>query len=788
MIAAPQRHVVEFHAQPARGQAGDQQFVVLEPRAGAHGQRVAAGQAHGLPFDRRLRVVLDRDQQPLVALGQARRHRAGCRVALRLGLLHLVRGQIERLTLGQDRLPGEIAAHGLIQILKPRLVRGQKRQGVAKQPRGIAAVLEDRFCSKLRGAVFLPAVRMLNAEHHQARIEIVRHILPRLRQGMNAAEQAALIQFAAQPLGQFPGHPVRFALHLLGAVLGEPGHRRLRGIPVARPVLIEVGRGAGEAAQRIAKHRRRLARQHAAELDAAVFEAPVRRGRARRRAEIDRPGHAPAGHGFAEVGHFFVEAQGQGARAVDIRLDHRGPIVGEVAGQLELHAPLVDGDVRRQNQRIAIAALPQAVDNGGHQAQHATGALEFDQRRPVAVEAVEDLRVNRVGGLDALLVIAAAALGREFLLLAAIEIGEGAGYHVAVLELRRVRERLEQPAAHDLEALFGARRAPGRFDAADHVAQTVQRFAAALAADFDIVGAGMRRSGGVGGRQADHQQTVAGQFGRLGQGLGKAELGLEAAGGQIALVVKLARIGDPFIDEDQAGAVFLEQLAQRVAGTGGLVVVGGDTRIGGLAPQLPGQLAPQRAHHRAVALGYRIAGRDLVADQHDAAHGGQFFGLCFLQDGIDAGKFERIDAREQVVQGQHRVSLAAAEVGLKLHHRIAAPAGKAMHGPEQQPPQAFGEVGAPKKLHRVAVLVRALAEVNLPQIGGELGLLVAAAGHVPMRRDDVPPRFQRRRRGALDRAAGLPAPLAARLLVEAHAQQLHLEPLKLLRFGGRDRG
>ena len=252
--------------------------------------------------------------------------------------------------------------------------------------------------------------------------------------------------------------------------------------------------------------------------------------------------------------------------------------------------------------------------------------------------------------------------------------------------------------------------------------------------------------------------------------------------------MKLARVGDPFIDQDQAGAVFLEQFAQRIAGAGGLVVVGRDARIGGPAPQLPGQFAPQRAHHRAVALAHRIAGRDLVADQHDAARGGQLCDLGLLQDAVDAREFQRIDAGEQVVQGQHRVGFAAAEVGLKLHHRIAALVAEAAGRPDQQPLQTFGEVGAPEKLHRVAVLVRALAEVNLPQIGGELGLLVAAAGHIPMRRDDLPPRFQRRRRGALDRAPGLPAPRAARLLVEAHAQQFHLEAFEVLRLGGRHRG
>ncbi len=60
-------------------------------------------------------------------------------------------------------------------------------------------------------------------------------------------------------------------------------------------------------------------------------------------------------------------------------------------------------------------------------------------------------------------------------MLAAVEIGEGARHHVAILELRRVGEWLEQVPAHDLDALFGACRAPGGFDAPHHIAQPAMR-------------------------------------------------------------------------------------------------------------------------------------------------------------------------------------------------------------------------------------------------------------------------------------------------------------------------
>ena len=129
----------------------------------------------------------------------------------------------------------------------------------------------------------------------------------------------------------------------------------------------------------------------------------------------------------------------------------------------------------------------------------------------------------------------------------------------------------------------------------------------------------MGRARRVRGRQADHQQAVLRQLGRFGQRLGEGELGLEAARRQVALVVELARVGHPFVDQDQARPVLVEQLAQHVAGAGRLLVVGLDAGEGLLAAELPGQLAPERAHHRAVRLGDGIARRDLVAHQHHAA-------------------------------------------------------------------------------------------------------------------------------------------------------------------------
>ena len=201
-----------------------------------------------------------------------------------------------------------------------------------------------------------------------------------------------------------------------------------------RPVLVQVSRRAGHAAQGIAEHGRGLAQHHAAELHPPVLDALVGGGRGRRRAHVDGPRYPPAGGELAQIRQLAVELERQGVGPVHVLLDHRHPIVREVARQLRLHARVVDGDIGRQDQRVAVALLPQAVDHRRHQAQHAAGALEFHQGRPVRAEAVEDLGVDRVGGLDALLILGLAALRRELGLLRAVQLGEGSRHHVAVLD------------------------------------------------------------------------------------------------------------------------------------------------------------------------------------------------------------------------------------------------------------------------------------------------------------------------------------------------------------------
>ena len=179
------------------------------------------------------------------------------------------------------------------------------------------------------------------------------------------------------------------------------------------------------------------------------------------------------------------------------------------------------------------------------------------------MEPVEDLGMDGVGGPDAPLVVRRTAFGRKLHALRAIGVGERAGGHVALLERLRPVQGLEQAPPHDLEAFLGARGPPGRFHPGHHVAQPVQRLAPPEAAHLRVVGRGVGECAGargrVGGRQRDHQQAVVGDLHRLGERLREGELGLEAAGRQVASVVKLAGVGHPLVDQHQARPVSLEQ-------------------------------------------------------------------------------------------------------------------------------------------------------------------------------------------------------------------------------------
>ena len=136
----------------------------------------------------------------------------------------------------------------------------------------------------------------------------------------------------------------------------------------------------------------------------------------------------------------------------------------------------------------------------------------------------------------------------------------------------------------------------------------------------------------------------------------------------------------------------------------------------------------------------------------------------------------------------HGVRLAAAEVGLQFDDWISTLAGKPDQCAGQQPLQSFGDECAAIEFRWVLVLFRTFVLIDLPQIGGKLGLLVGAFHHVAMRSDHFTPRFQSALRLALGGDERRLPHFAASLLVELQSQQIHPHLANLFGFGCRDCG
>ena len=192
-----------------------------------------------------------------------------------------------------------------------------------------------------------------------------------------------------------------------------------------------------------------------------------------------------------------------------------------------------------------------------------------------------------------------------------------------------------------------------------------------------------------------------------------------------------------------------------------------------MATELPGELAPEGAHFRPVPLDGGRARLEGGSHERDPPHphpreirvaaGGDEL-LDLLRQVVRRG------AAEQMVEREHRMGLAAAEIRLEVHHGAGVPiAVQPAQRPGQEVVQALGEVGAAEELHRVPVFrAHGLPGVDEVQVGGELRGGEFAARHIVMGPDHVPPGFQAR-----TRVEGHPFGLPAVLLLEHGALEVH---------------
>ena len=189
-------------------------------------------------------------------------------------------------------------------------------------------------------------------------------------------------------------------------------------------------------------------------------------------------------------------------------------------------------------------------------------------------------------------------------------------------------------------------------------------------------------------RDADDQQRLRAALHRFRERLREREMRVERARGQIAALVQLPGIGNPFVNQDEARAELLEQLAEFVARVGRLFVGFLDDGIASfpLPTQLPNCQAssPQRVRTM-VPSGFFWGipgGIRLPTSTARFTPGTMPFPASFTSESTPR-KLSGRCAAEQVIYRQHRVRFAAAEVGLKLDDRIAAAALQPPHGADQ---------------------------------------------------------------------------------------------------------
>ena len=172
----------------------------------------------------------------------------------------------------------------------------------------------------------------------------------------------------------------------------------------------------------------------------------------------------------------------------------------------------------------------------------------------------------------------------------------------------------------------------------------------------------------------------------------------------------------------------------------------GDVVHGLPASEPPGQVAPESADLAAVLDVHRL-GRALVGtDKNRAADAAERTDARSLEDRCHArqllGPVACLGGTCQVVERQHGVRLAAAEIGLEPDHRVAALAGQPREGCRQDAREPLGRIGDPEERRRIDVFLAPLALIDQRKVRGELGVGEAGTEHIRMRLADFAPRAE----------------------------------------------
>jgi len=120
----------------------------------------------------------------------------------------------------------------------------------------------------------LPGIGYFNIQNHQPDLHLVGTSVKRAGNGGSSEPRRESVDPPAPDDGS--PHPRGLArAATAGPIIRQLGDRLLRGIPVARGVLIQIGRRLRQVRQGVAKHRRGFVGQNAAQLHTSIFLSTV---------------------------------------------------------------------------------------------------------------------------------------------------------------------------------------------------------------------------------------------------------------------------------------------------------------------------------------------------------------------------------------------------------------------------------------------------------------------------------------------------------------------------------
>ena len=248
------------------------------------------------------------------------------------------------------------------------------------------------------------------------------------------------------------------SLQPVGLVLGHPVDRGMRVVPVPGALVVQVGGLLRQQVQRGPEVAHRVAGRRHAEPDPRLLDPLVRRLQRRRRAEEDRPRDPPGDPPLPEVGRLASISAGvsdgpsMSVSITGLKLSSRYWVISDSTSSASSGTPpgMISGAGSSRSHSVWMTAR--------HQPQHATRALEPLQGRPVLVQPVEQLRMDRVGGLDPLLIGRLGDPGGNSRAVPRVEVGEHPRDR-GDIRLGGGAGLLEQPLPDDRERLDRAKRA-----------------------------------------------------------------------------------------------------------------------------------------------------------------------------------------------------------------------------------------------------------------------------------------------------------------------------------------